>query len=93
MIRINFELAKRAYAKVLKYPYGGEIRPYEYMALRMFRWDLSGAGMPIDKAFDLRLKASGYRMIASRPTRAHRPLPPCVLEKMSEDWKREHGYR
>ncbi|GAB3531238.1 hypothetical protein BIT28_07880 [Photobacterium proteolyticum] len=92
MIEVNFELAKHAYGKVLKYPYGGELAPYEYMSLRVFRWDLGRAGMPIDRAFDLRLIAAGYRTIATKPARAHRPLPPCVLEKMSESWKRDHGY-
>ncbi|WP_064604641.1 hypothetical protein [Photobacterium sp. J15] len=93
MIQVNFELAKKAYAKVLKYPLGGEIEEHEYLALRVFRWDLCRAGMPIDRSFDLRLKASGYRMIATKPPSAHRPLPACILEKMSDDWKREHGYQ
>lgn len=92
MIEVNFELAKKAYAKVLKYPHGGELEQHEYMALRVFRWDLSRAGMPIDRAFDLRLKAAGYRTIATRPAKAHRPLPACILEKMSDNWKRDHGY-
>lgn len=92
MIKVNFELAKQAYEKVLKYPYGGEIEQHEYLALRMFRWDLARAGMPIDTAFDLRLKASGYRNIATRPAQAHRPLPANVLNQMSDSWKHEHGY-
>lgn len=31
MISVNFELAKSAYAKVLKYPYGGELEAHEYL--------------------------------------------------------------
>ncbi|MDX1300727.1 hypothetical protein [Photobacterium sp.] len=92
MIRVNFELAKQAYGKVLKYPYGGEIEQHEYQALRVFKQDLARAGMPIDSAFDLRLKAAGYRNIATRPAKAHRPLPACVLNQMSKSWKHEHGY-
>ncbi|MEC6795536.1 hypothetical protein VXS03_00545 [Photobacterium sp. S4TG1] len=92
MINVNFELAKQAYAKVLMYPYGGEIEQHEYTALRVFRWDLARAGKPIDKAFDLRLQASGYRKIATQPAKAHRPLPACVLAQMSESWKIQHGY-
>ena len=46
----------------------------------------------IDKAFDLRLNACGYRNIASQPAKAHRPLPACVLEVMSDSWKTQHGY-
>ena len=92
MIKVNFELAKQAYAKVLKYPYGGEIEQHEYMALRVFRWDLARAGMPIDKAFDLRLVASGYRKIMAPAAKAHRPLPECVINQMSTSWKHGHGY-
>lgn len=92
MIKVNFELAKKAYAKVLMYPYGGDIEQYEYMALRVFRWDLARAGMPMDKAFDLRLQAGGYRKIVSQPAKAHRPLPACVLAQMSDNWKSQHGY-
>jgi len=45
MISVNFELAKSAYAKVLKYPYGGELEAHEYLSLRVFRYDLARAGM------------------------------------------------
>lgn len=48
--------------------------------------------MPIDKSFDLRLKAAGYRTIVTKPAQAHRPLPSCVLEQMSDSWKQAHGY-
>ncbi|OBU21956.1 hypothetical protein [Photobacterium aquimaris] len=92
MINVNFELAKQAYAKVLMYPHDGEIEQHEYMALRVFRWDLARAGKPIDTAFDLRLQASGYRKIASQPAKAHRSLPACVLAQMSDGWKSQHGY-
>ncbi|MDP2532878.1 hypothetical protein Q8W15_19930 [Photobacterium damselae subsp. piscicida] len=92
MISVNFELAKSAYAKVLKYPYGGELEAHEYLSLRVFRYNLAQAGMPIDKSFDLRLKAAGYRTIVTKPAQAHRPLPSCVLEQMSDSWKQAHGY-
>ena len=93
MIQVNFELAKQAYDKVLKYPYGGDIEQHEYTALRVFRWDLAQAGMPINQAIDLRLKIAGYRPITTKPSQAHRPLPNCIVEQMSRSWKNEHGYR
>lgn len=92
MIQVNFDLAKTAYNKVLKYPFGGELEQHEYLALRVFRWDLARAGMQIDRAFDLRLKRCGYRNIATQPAKAYRPLPACVIDKMSEAWKFQNGY-